>query len=316
MAERWADQSRLSTLDVFHRMHSAGRCNANGVTTMSGLVADAKDAGYHVDVLPYREPMPDADWRAFFETHVGRQAIVFETANGQALHDLLSGKDENARNLHYHFVMVAGWHPGGSSAVPQAKGRTLPPGWWCCDGDNFAGGDVMQFYEDGVLAAARPCAAMAVYSRVASGTTGATGTGGATEMTVPAGWKDDGTALVAPNGITVIRGFRDYVLNHDWNPDDWPLAPERHLESLEPGDPTAGAGQRQDFRMTSLGWNAARGVYRIWVGRDLVALAAQVAELQAKLAAAPAGGSASDADAAAKALAAIHALAAALGKAA
>jgi hypothetical protein len=135
-------------------------------------------------------------------------------------------------------------------------------------------------------------------------------------MTIPTGWKDDGTTLVAPNGTPVILGFRDYVLNHAWNPDDWPLAPERHLESLEPGDPTAGAGQRQDFRMSSLGWNQAHGVYRIWVGRDLVALAAQVAELQTKLAAIPAGGPASDADAAAKALAAIHALAAALGKAA
>jgi hypothetical protein len=321
MAERWADQSQLTTLDVYHRMRAAGRCDAGGVTTMSQLVADAKDAGYHVDVLPYREPMPEADWRAFFAAHVGRQAIVFETANGQALHDMLSGKGENATNLHYHFVMVAGWHPGGPSAAPQAKGRVLPAGWWCCDGDNFASGDVAQFYEDGVLAAARQCTAMAVHSRVVTGTTGS---GGGTGMTVPTGWKDDGATLVAPNGVAMKLGFRAYVLAHDWNPDDWPLAAERHLESIEPGDPSVGAGQRQDFRMSALGWNTAHGVYRIWVGRDLAALEAQladrdkqIAELQAKLASASGGsGSPPASDAAQKALDAIHALAAALGQAA
>ncbi len=218
----------------------------------------------------------------------------------------------------YHFVMVAGWHPGGPSAAPQAKGRVLPPGWWCCDGDNFADGDVLQFYEDGVLAAARPCAAMAVYARAVIGT------GGGAGMVVPTGWTDDGMTLSATNGVPVTLGFREYILTHDWNPDDWPLAPERHLESLEPGDPTAGAGQRQDFRMSALGWTQARGVYRIWVGRDLAALEAQlaerdkrIAELEAKLASTGGGsGSPPASDAAEKALAAIHALAAALGKAA
>jgi len=222
----------------------------------------------------------------------------------------------------YHFVMVAGWHPGGPSAAPQAKGRTLPAGWWCCDGDNFAGGDVLQFYEDGVLAAARPCAAMAVYARVAMGS--GAGSGGGAGMTVPTGWKDEGMTLTAPDGVPVVLGFREYILTHGWDPDDWPLAPERHLERLEPGDPTTGAGQRQDFRMSALGWTPARGVYRIWVGRDLAALEAQLAErdkriadLEAKLASAGSGsGGPPASDAAEKALAAIHALAAALGQAA
>lgn len=120
MAERWADQSQLTTLDVFHRMHAAGRCDASGVSTMSGLVADARAAGYRVDVLPYREPMPEADWRAFFEAHVGRQAIVFETANGQALHDMISGKGENAHNLHYHFVMESPSHSDSAARLPHS----------------------------------------------------------------------------------------------------------------------------------------------------------------------------------------------------
>jgi hypothetical protein len=158
---------------------------------------------------------------------------------------------------------------------------------------------------------------MAVYAREGNAT------GGGTTKAVPTGCKDDGTTKTAPNGVPVTLGFRGYVLGHDWDANDWPLAAERHLESIEPGDPGAGAGQRQDFRMTSLGWNSARGVYRIWVGRDLAALEVQladrdkrIADLEAQLASGASGPGGSPAsDAAAKALDAIHALAAALAKA-
>lgn len=56
------------------------------------------------------------------------RAIVFETAHGQTLRNALSGRGENATNLHYHFVMVAGWHPGGITHMAQAVGRDLPAG--------------------------------------------------------------------------------------------------------------------------------------------------------------------------------------------
>lgn len=279
MAERWADQSQLSTLDVYRRMRVAGRADENGTSTLAALVADARDAGYTLDVLAYREPMPEAAWRQFFTRYVGQRAIVFEMANGQALRDELSGKGENARNLKYHFVMVTGWHPGGKSRQPQARGRTLPAGWWCCDGANFASGDVMQFYADGVLAAARPCGAMAVAPRVPLEE------GGETMGGVPTGWSDDGTTLVAPNKVPVVKGFRARVLTGPWDARDWPLAAEYGSDSIEPGNPAIGAGTRQDFRMTSLGWTESRGVYRIWTGQDLRALSAQVADLERQLAA-------------------------------
>lgn len=278
MAERWADQSKLGTLDVYHRMRNAGRCDANGASTLSALVADARAAGYTVDSgLTYREPMPEATWRSFFGQHVGQHALVFESGNGQAFIDYLTGKGENARNLKYHFVMVAGWHPGGVSRHPQAKGRTLPLGWWVADGDNFVVGDVLQFYPDAVLKAARPVGAFAVYPRVKI-------VGGTQEMGVPQGWKDDGKTLTAPNGEPVIKGFRDWVLGHNWDHDDWPLAPERACTSVEPGNPSIGAGTRQDFRMTSLGWTESKDVYKIWAGQDILALMEEVTQLNAKLA--------------------------------
>ncbi len=249
MAERWADQSTLGTLDVYHRMRAAGRCDANGVSNLSGLVDDARSAGYRVDVLPYGEPMAEAMWRAFFAAHVGREAVVFETANGQALVDALTGRGENARNLHYHFVMVAGWHPGGHS---DRAGRDLPPGWWCCDGDNFDVGDVLQFYPDGVLAASRPCGAMAVYPRVSMG-----GGAGGGHMGVPNGWSDDGHRLTSPNGGYAEQGMRDFILTYPggWDPANTLMDHgEVYVDSVVPEDASWGPGSRLCTLRGYLGW--------------------------------------------------------------
>lgn len=243
----------------------------------AALADDAHSAHYRVDVLAYREPMPESDWRGFFQRHVGREAIVMETANGQALRDYLTGSGENARNLHYHFIMVAGWHPGGHSARAN---RDLPAGWWCADGDNFDVGDVLQFYPDDVLAASRPCAAMAVYARVQLPPAG----GGPGGSTVPSGWKDDGKTLTAPNGHVVVLGFRDHILSRAWPPDNVPLESERHIESLEWQNASLGAGERQVFQRTALRWNAATGVQEISLGPELLAVEARLVAVKQQLA--------------------------------
>jgi hypothetical protein len=163
MAESWASQSYTSTLDTYYRLRLKGRCALNGSATLAALGADTADAGYRIDLLPYREPMPEMDWRAFCTRHAGKEAIVLEVAHGQLLIDSISGRGENARDLRYHFIVLMGWHPGGH--CPRMN-HELPPGWWCSDGDNYAKGNVLQFYPDSVLLAARPCAALAVYARV------------------------------------------------------------------------------------------------------------------------------------------------------
>jgi hypothetical protein len=163
MAESWASQSYSSTLDTYYRLRQAERCAPNGAATLSALAQDTADAGYRIDLLPYREPMPEMEWRAFCERHAGKQAIVLEVARGQLLVDSISGQGENARNLRYHFIVLMGWHPGGHCA---RMNHELPPGWWCSDGDNFARGSVLQFYPDSMLLAAGPCAALAVYAQV------------------------------------------------------------------------------------------------------------------------------------------------------
>jgi len=108
--------------------------------------------------------------------------------------------------------------------------------------------------------------------------------------TVPKGWKDDGNTLTAPNGHKVIRGFRQYVLNHEWNPDNFPLQEEVALNPVEESNSSLGAGTQQVFRWTTLEWTPSRGVIVAYVGQELMkvradrdALKAQVAQLQAKL---------------------------------
>jgi hypothetical protein len=106
---------------------------------------------------------------------------------------------------------------------------------------------------------------------------------GSEQVGIPDGWHDDGTTLQAPNGVAVVKGFRDWILAHPWDAVDFPLAVERTLPSVEPGNPSIGAGSRQDFRMTSLGWTPSNNVYKIWVGQDILALEGQVAQLEAQL---------------------------------
>jgi hypothetical protein len=162
-----------------------------------------------------------------------------------------------------------------------------------CDGDNFAVGDVLQFYAEPTLAAARPCFAMAVSARVAIG--------GA--KVIPSGWTDDGTTLSAPNKIAVVKGFRAHILAGGWDADDRPLAPEYTSDSIEPGNPVIEAGSRQDFRKGRLGWTESQNVYRIWVGQDLAAYRQQIADALRQIAALKAQIEAGDkADAAMRAL--------------
>jgi hypothetical protein len=97
---------------------------------------------------------------------------------------------------------------------------------------------------------------------------------------------DDGKALVAPNGVPVVRGFRDYIMARTWAADDWPLAAEQVIVSgsIEPGNAAIGPGSRQDFRLTSLGWTQAKNVYVIYVGQDIRALEQQLAAANAHVA--------------------------------
>jgi hypothetical protein len=69
-----------------------------------------------------------------------------------------------------------------------------------------------------------------------------------------------------------VLGFRDYILKHDWNPDDWPLENESGVPQVELSNPALGAGTRQRFRLSTLEWTKEKGVFVGWSGQELIAL--------------------------------------------
>lgn len=89
---------------------------------------------------------------------------------------------------------------------------------------------------------------------------------------VPPAWKDDGTTLLAPNGIPVVKGFRSYILVHGWDGDDLPLEAEQGAAQLEISNPSLGGGTRQRFRRSTLEWTRVRGVFEAWTGPEMIAL--------------------------------------------
>lgn len=103
------------------------------------------------------------------------------------------------------------------------------------------------------------------------------------DLNIPAGWSDDGTSLTAPNGISVVQGFRAYILAHAWNPGDIPLAPEQSANPVELGyqQPDGNnAGARLINMYTELCWTSARGVYPASVGREFWTLLNQQQNMQ------------------------------------
>jgi hypothetical protein len=100
---------------------------------------------------------------------------------------------------------------------------------------------------------------------------------------VPAGWHDDGTTLVAPNGVHIMHGFRTWVLSHDWDANNWPLGPEFGRQPLEDSNPSLGGGTQMIFRLTMLGFTQQRGVFQEWIGQELLQARQQRAALSAQV---------------------------------
>lgn len=99
---------------------------------------------------------------------------------------------------------------------------------------------------------------------------------------IPLGWKDSGTTLTAPNGHTVTLGFRDYILNHNWDAADWPLEEAHAQDPLELSNPSIGKGTIQTFRKTVLEWTSTLGVFVAWSGQELLKLRALLAQGKAE----------------------------------
>lgn len=279
-AGRWADQiasptSSDNTVAMNYWLQHIVN-SPNGVSTLEELKSLMRLL--HYTVLERDTSVPVATW---VTRMAGTNAVICFYENAQVLHDVITGGGMDAHGLQGHFNCVFGKNTGGTS--PHFGGRSVPAGFIVSDGDsdvqNLVNGVLhhrgintqMVYYSTANVQQAQLTDAFAVTIRAG------------TKVTIPAGWKDDGTTLTAPNGIVVVKGFRDWILNKPWDSADYPLDAEHVITSgsIEPGNPSIGPGSRQDFRMTSLGWTSAKGVYSIWTGQDILALQAQVKSIQA-----------------------------------
>jgi len=110
-------------------------------------------------------------------------------------------------------------------------------------------------------------------------------------MSVPTLWNDDPNhiidgkvvpTLTAPNGIPVVAGFRDYVLNHPWDSRNWPVAKEEGRTPLEDSNTSLGGGSQQLFKYRPLEWTPSKGVFEAYTGAEILFLRSTIATLQAQ----------------------------------
>lgn len=244
---------------IVHEMQAHGGASSNGASTLYSLAREAERRGLPIlTEWDYAKPFPH-DWHSVLLANQGKNPIILQLANGQALRDAETGAADEV-GLKYHFIVILGGQADGYIAN---------------DGDNPQVSSRFQVYSYGDLDAAVICGLL-MLSPLAS----------PQPVTLPTGWKDDGTTLFGPNGVPVTLGFRDQLLFKDptlFARLGEPLKPAYSTASVEPGNPGIGAGTRQDFQMGSLGWTQSRGVYVVWVGQDIEALEAEVADLQTQL---------------------------------
>src|SRR5579859_8113751 len=89
---------------------------------------------------------------------------------------------------------------------------------------------------------------------------------------IPNKWEDNGKELLAPNGKKVKEGFRKFILDHEWDENDLPLTNEIEYENLELSNPAIGKGSKQIFNLSVLEYTPSRGVFKAYVGPELITL--------------------------------------------
>lgn len=101
---------------------------------------------------------------------------------------------------------------------------------------------------------------------------------------VPQSWSDDGKTLQGTNGIAIVLGFRQFVLDHDWNPENQAAEAEHEAINI-PGDPNfPNHGTEQQFLFGGLQYTPERGVEGYRSGEALVNTRKQLEEAQALIA--------------------------------
>jgi hypothetical protein len=246
---------------VIRRSIDHHRAHRNGSEPLSAIDLDFAIEGIRTTKYAYSQP-PSFDWKGVLEHWGGIKPMAFEFAQARKL-------PGDEKGVHYHFMACLGWDPAAREGL-------------FADGDNLIvrrgrnGPTGLVRYTQAELEAASVCGLL-----VAEYTLGEEPKPAPPPLNIPAGWTDDGATLTAPNGVTVIHNFRDYILHQTpaWPSANWPLEPEASVDQLELGDAALGGGSQQLFRDSALDWRVAPtppdggpvGVFEMPVGAELMA---------------------------------------------
>lgn len=299
MAESYGEQRYIGMRPVYNRMRAANRCDANGVTQMGKIAAQAQADGFRIARL-------SGGWKSFAIDRLREGApVAYEPSRGQALKDLLTGSGMNAQDLAYHFNLMVGYWPGGKNAKAN---KDLPEGFWFADGDNgavdsnpganaptangrkrMANGRLVVFYSAANVLASGPYDMTAIYPKVTIAPPNTLPVMPAAYAALLAdpdiralGWKygsyNGEPALISPEGIPVYRGFADWLCGHGWAikgdfADNLPLGPEELRAQVEAWNIVHGKGTVQTFHKMRLCWSQSENrSYAMWLGDAVVAL--------------------------------------------
>lgn len=203
---------------------------------------------HFIQYLSYSDNLNTTIFHTSLQNFAGTYPIVAQFLNAQAL-------TGNEQGVFSHFVAIVGidsilgyyvLNGDDIQALPSSRGVTTYPGRWIGWGS---------------ILAAKP-AGLIVFGR--------------NTVNIPTGWKDDGTTLTAPNGVPVVHGFRDMILNHnpEWDSNLIPLSAEYATPD----------GTAQDFALESK-WNKTTNLISETGGHEVIVaakpdLSAEISELE------------------------------------
>jgi hypothetical protein len=249
-------------VDAFRADMARHGFKVEGGTTMSDLVAYCQTVrGRTVVLANVYGSSADAIHQTLL-AHAGRDGVVLQIAQAYKL-------PGNEPGVQSHFVAIGGIDPVKGYLVANGDdvlalnvngghGKVIPCRWMTWD----------------EIVAAAPVA-VAVFANPNGG-----------RMPLPTGWKDDGTQLTNPTNTYVVRrGFRLFVLNAPvWEADDVPLQNEEPRAVVVATSPEAGAGVRQVFTKSVMGYTKQADCFRVFAGAELLHAEQQIATLQRQLA--------------------------------
>lgn len=142
---------------IYQDALASGNCAENGAANQAQMIRQANRIGLPIhDILYYREPLPYALWLDFLHQHIGAatppRPILVQLANGRALYDATSGKQDEA-DLAYHAIALY-----GTETEPQSPASG---GYVGCDGDNPISNEHPVIYSRPTLIAAQPISMIA-----------------------------------------------------------------------------------------------------------------------------------------------------------